>query len=525
MGVVRVRERSFKNKVLSSFIGGQVDVPRADHEMATFTNLEIRPDGWGISRRGAGRVTTGSITSSAILGLGTVTIEYGRWIVVAKSGSGYWYTIRVDDDIVGGGGWVATTLTPSYDAGASPVRMESVIDSAGVGWGVFACPDFATLVKWDGDSASTAEVTGSPASPRYIRVWNQYLFCVADSAPTTIQFSNSGDPFSWPATSKIIVEASFGVITGLEANPDMLLVFTDNVILALVGDPGDPTVGYKLIPIVPNVGCDVPGSIVSVAGRTAFVYRGTGYMFEGGSDAIMSDRIRDFANFLARKPGVTGLVSSSYAAMSPLRYAYRPCINNGSSPAASPDSDSFLYTFDRARYNAWSVFDYPRTSKVGATDPVLPVILFADDYSLLIAGGDGELYCQPIRADGDVSMSGDAAVTGTDIPVLSTLVTRVLTFGDSTMQKQYRRILVGGYSASGSASIGGALLDPKETSISATILSGAQMPMQTDLPTVDGINGPSLWGSIQIQVQGANMLLRNITIQWRGVRWSTDGAL
>ena len=528
MGVVRVRERSFKNKVLGSFIGGQVDVPRADHELATFTNLEIRPDGWAISRRGTSVVTTTSLTSSAILGLGTVTIEYGRWIVVAKSGSGYWYTIRVNDAVVGGSGWGATPLAPSYDAVAAPIRMESVIDSAGSGWGVFASPDFATLVKWDGSSSSTVEVTGAgaPSHPRYIRVWNQYLFCVTDDSPTMIQFSNSGDPFSWPTTSKIIVEASYGVITGLEANPDMLLIFTDNVILALVGDPGDPNVGFKLIPIVPNVGCDVPGSIVSVAGRTSFVFRGTGYMFEGGADSIMSDRIRDFASSLVRKPGVAGLVANSYAAMSPLRYAYRPCINVGYSPAANPNTDSFLYMFDRSRYNAWSVFDYPRSSAAGATDPVLPVIYMPDDYTLLMAGGDGELYSQSIRGDGDVSMGGDAPATGAvRIPVQSTLLTRVLTFGDSTMQKQYRRVLVGGTSDAGSASIGGVFLDPTETSTTGTALTGAKMPMQTDLPTVDGTDGLSLWGSIQIQIQATSLLLRNITIQWRGVRWSTDGTL
>lgn len=195
--------------------------------------------------------------------------------------------------------WLTTVGNKVYSGadGATPTdRTGAVVITAGnnVKWSDYI---FSTTVKlaiatngvdvpfkWTG-AGNVAALAGSPPSGRWSATWqNSFWLGNTSAAPSTLYFSNLGDPEVWTAGDNYNFDAP---IRGLQPLGDKLVVFMDDHIGILQGT--NNRLLTKVERYITNIGCSGGHTIspVKIDGRDALIFHsGDGfYIFDGSTKA------------------------------------------------------------------------------------------------------------------------------------------------------------------------------------------------------------------------------------------------
>jgi hypothetical protein len=524
---------------IDNFSGGLSWRQSGPSEAEVFTNWEMARDGFPITRLGTELVNANSIDTNMINGMGligagntmataqvylVVTKSSGMWYYAPFPGSMYTLDTRGAPQLIDGGPanypLTFSTFTPAIIPDFSQVRMESVIDNSGNPWGVFANAQFGGLLQWNAVVGSQATLTaGSPAAT-IIRHFNSRLYAAGiANNPYLIQFSDIGNPLSWPTTNTFNILAKYGIITGLEEQLGQLYVFTDRCILVIQGDPPND---FRLIALHPRVGCAYPNTISTLGATTAFYHNGNVYSMSGGEVDNISGKI---AGLVINGAGCNP--NRAWGALTNFQYVINTSQNNSNvnAPAPTVSQTNQAYVLQRSRFNFWSLWNYPNNCGVGQFNPYQAVVFAPKSDGYLIGGGDGNVYHQPFRQFGDLNLvTGNEPFT-VDVGVtnpypVSTYRSSQLTMGDATMQTMIRRVLVAAQGQNASINLG--LWDANDVKQVYNVLSGGAFPATRPGPGVLTRTGAAggLMG-IQPEVSASQCRLRAIGIEWKPIRQYT----
>lgn len=504
MGVVPVRDQSYRVHSISRFTGGMTFTQQGEDEAEKFENFEMLRDGYLTSRLGIYKANSNSIGSAAIVGLGNITAGSGQFTIAAKTGTTWYYRSTVNVFPAS-----FSSFTVPESPLTAPVRMESVLNTSNASFAVFTNVNFTRLISWDGGAGSASQISGSPANCTFLRHFDGRLY--AATKGQTIYFSDKGDPFTWPTANVFYVSSVYGGIRGLERYPGMLLILMERAILGL---RGDPALGFTLTVLHDRIGCDSEASVSTSGSATAFRFERETYIFSGNVNTITG-----------KLPGMliadgSGSGDNAWGTLTPYHYVVRRSRGTGT-------TQSEMLVYDRRFGSSWGLWTYPTTTLIGASHPAQAIVVAPNlTDGFLLNGGDGNVYFQPMRQHGDFDYSTslvDFSTDDTNINVLSVWRSRKLYMGSSAMVKQWRRIIVGGRGT-------GALLrtrhwDENGTLYTNTLKSDTNVPFMTDGPTVDGATGRNTFSAIQLEVVGSNLVIPDVQIHWRPVRFSAGGAL
>ena len=511
MSVIRSRSKAYQVKALDNFTGGLAVHPQNDNEAEVFENLEWDRNGWPISRLGCYKENDASIGSEQVMGIGIGQTGSQISIIVAKTGSTWYYANK-------------TALSPRTYApftcarpGNDPVRFEFCLNIAGTPYAFIANKNFRGVYSWQNSLATATVVTGSPVNVQYLRWFGSHLYASGnDAAPYTVYFSDTVDPFKWPTLNNFNVPSVAGKITGLEIQPGQLLIICEAGIWVM---RGDPPLAFVITQIQKNIGCDKPLSISTEGSATTFIYNQTIMVISEDVKSI-SDKIRGYK---------LGNVSSGGQSESLLNANFFVCTINwniGLTPnlLTNLGSVDVLY-MDRNRWGSWGVFKYYNNTAIGFLYPVHSFVVSPDGTGIIMNSGDGNLYNQPLRSYNTINMDATSAnftmddgVRGVPVPVVSKIRTKRLFFGNSTLQKQIRMLTVGCDGINGTVNL--RMWDSMGLLSVYPALTNVVLPCQTDLAGI-----PSSMMSMEVDVVGSNMELRDMTIAWRPVRLDVGPAL
>ncbi len=131
--------------------------------------------------------------------------------------------------------------------------------------------------KWDGTTASV--LANAPVDAQFPVLHKEKLFIVPRSEPSTLRWSDSFQPESWPAVNYWDVDKGDGdVITALVPYLGELTVFKQYSIHSLRGTSLDD---FRLDKIEPNVGCVGPRAVVQDGMYLYFVADDGIYVYNG----------------------------------------------------------------------------------------------------------------------------------------------------------------------------------------------------------------------------------------------------
>jgi len=394
------------------------------------------------------------------------------------------------------------------------VRFSSMEDTSSALAVYMVNPNFVGVVKWIPGDPAASDVASSPIG-KYIHRYNKRLFVAGNTTnPNRLYHSEAGKPDSWPASNYIDVPPRHGHITGLAAQPGQLLVFCERSILSL---RGDPPLRYTLDSLHEGIGADLPSAISTLGSVVYFVSRGA-LMEMSSSINLVSDSLRGFPL------GATGTDSSRcYGVLTPYYYFLTYHVNTGVADYTPSASDPYkMLIYDRVRGQAFFHWVYPPTTSVGGTVGAESVIAYNDSNSIFMAGGNGNVYLQPFRQWSGYSLTtSEVEFTkddngGSGVEVSSRWRSRRMDFGSSLLTKQCRSILVGGTGQS--VALTSRLFDVSGTLRSNAVMSNTTLPSASSLPVVDGATGYSDFSELQLDLTGERMHLRDVGLEWRGVR-------
>lgn len=512
---VKIRDRSWKPLHLENFTGGFAFPARDDSEWEEFINVELGRDGFPMSRLGSVKYNTNSMGTTLPNGMFeafTNTTGNAFWVTKAQDTNLYWFATPLNSP------QAASTLTLPRAPDDTPVQIEQCIKTDGTPVILLANPNFTTgPVMVDGTNVTT--LRGAPVEPRFICQVGQRVYIVDNLHPFQIWFSNPGDPTSWPTTNKFSIPPGKGRITGLfRYLNESLGIMTERGIFVM---RGDPPLSFTVLVLHPNIGSDVPQSIQVIGSNTFFVSNGE-VMTLSGAVQDSTERVRGIGFVSGR--GALGY-QQAWAAVSPLYYIYRFAQNTSTATpkVATTDAPVLLMILDRMRSAWWSVWSYPQTCTLGASNPFQGTCCMVDNV-LMLGGGDGNIYQQPLR------LIDAGAIQGTfEIPaftndaggnaVQSKVRTRMMYFGDACLQKQARKVHVHG--AGSTASLTLRFEDPAAAYSTFTAASNKTMPFEVNnVCGTDGTQGPSNFNGIQIELAVNSMWLKSIDMEWRATRFS-----
>jgi DNA-binding beta-propeller fold protein YncE len=225
----------------------------------------------------------------------------------------------------------------------------------------------------------------------------------------------------------------------------------------------------------------------------------------------------------------------SYGALTPWHMWFRPCMNTTpltDTPAPTNDLPTILYCIDRERSGWFSLFIYPPNSGMGASNP-WQAVCYGVDTNLFLAGGDGNIYLQPMRtlAQPDIlgvlpmsltapnfvrytqdTAPGGSAGDGNGVNVTATYRSRFREQGNPNAIKQARDIFFAGSCVPGTASVVVSVMDT-----SGNFQKYAQTAVQTGVPSMLTIPlaGLANYARIQVQISAQNLYLLSYSISFR----------
>lgn len=503
------------------FTGGLTFTQAQASDCVAFSNIDMQRDQYVRPRKGikrlnaAGALGADQVMGLALLSAGTTPTEMARaLLMVAKKGATFYYTDAAQ--IAHGATATFSSFTvPAAPTGFSYVYMDSAALSSGTTVAVMCHDSWPGIVTWDGHAAAATTAASSPPSTTLCAHSDGRIYAVPVSDPMSIRFSETEDPTSWPVANAIGITTQYGPIKRLVSLTDRILIFCENGLLSLQGDP--TTQPYISI-VHPSVGCTFPGS-VSVFGNTiAFLHGGFLYQYSGGA-SLLSDALRGIGEsaWAVAETGFAG-------ALSPFHYLLHMDTTLSSVPVAR------CFVYERLRYGQWSAWSYSGSSAIGATPTNFSCALWVG-YRLngfVLDGGDGNLYNQEVYQRSDLETlsgvkPGDALSVGTDadgVPVKVTLQTRMEGMNDDLLVKVWRRLQVLGTGTNVTARL--YLYDSAGNVRTVTLATAAAMPLDLSVPAVDGssTSPPAEFTQIQVVLDGDNIVVKDMILDWRPSRYS-----
>lgn len=504
------------------FTGGLTFTQAQASDCVGFTNIDMQRDQFVRARKGIKRLNAaGAIGSAKVMGLsilsaGDTPVRQSRaLLLVAKNSTTFYYT---DIKTVARGGLAtfSSFTVPAAPSGTQHVFMDAATNASGDSLIVMAHTNWAGgIVVWDGFSATASYGTGSPASTTLCAHTDGRIYSVPVSDQMSIRFSETDNPNSWPAANAIGITTQYGPIVRLVSLTDRILIFCQNGLLSLQGDP----VTQPYVSIVhPSIGCSFPASLAVFGNTLVFMHGDNLYQYSGGA-SLLSDALRGIGVDLSSGPSLQ--VAGS---LSPFHYMLH------ANTTASPTATARCLMYERIRYGQWSYWAYGSTTGFGSTVSDMASVLWCG-YNLngfVLDGGDGNLYNQEIYMRPDqVTVSGavpgDVLTVGTDadsINVSATLLTRMEGLGDDLLVKSWRRLQILGTGTNVTCKL--QLYDSAQNVQIVTMATGATMPLDLSVPAADGsaTAPPTEFTQIQVLLAGDNLLVKDMVLDWRPSRYS-----
>lgn len=158
------------------------------------------------------------------------------------------------------------------------------------------------LQRWTGSAFSTPTYVGFQPDGKYLglsmtdnRLVNaRFSGTVAGDNPSTVRFSDEGDPLSWDNTNYVDLTPGDGEeIMGIASWRDLVLVFKQSRFFVFYGnstdDDGNPKFNYR--PVDAGVGLVTPGGIAVSEQGVYFLARNGIYFTTGAQPELISDLV------------------------------------------------------------------------------------------------------------------------------------------------------------------------------------------------------------------------------------------
>jgi hypothetical protein len=145
-----------------------------------------------------------------------------------------------------------------------------------------------------GFNGSNYNITNSAITPQFVKVNKNRLYCVNKSS-STLYFSDAGNPNSFPINNFIQINTNDGQnITGIEVINDNVVIFKDDSVWILAGDPlgsgNTTTIGnLQLRKANSSVGCSAFRTIQKVGSVLYFMHYTGIYALQNYSVVSISD--------------------------------------------------------------------------------------------------------------------------------------------------------------------------------------------------------------------------------------------
>jgi len=147
------------------------------------------------------------------------------------------------------------------------------------------------LIQYNG---TTYSIANSAITPQFVKINKNRVYC-ANKNSSTLYFSDAGNPNSFPANNFIQINTNDGQnITGIEVINDTLIIFKDDSIWVLTGDPlgagNITTIGnLQLRRANSSVGCSAFRTIKKVGSAILFMHYSGIYVFQNNTSVSISD--------------------------------------------------------------------------------------------------------------------------------------------------------------------------------------------------------------------------------------------
>lgn len=240
------------------------------------------------------------------------------------------------------GGSVNLTGTPATFTANQQWSFDVYMDAVYGGNGI------EPLIAHNGTAYS---VVNAAINPQLVKVHKNRVFAVKKNS-STLYFSDAGNPSSFPVNNFIQINTNDGQnITGIEVLQDSLIIFKDDSIFVLDGEPlgagNTTTIGnLQLRKANSDVGCTAFRTIQRVGSVLMFMHKSGLYVYQNYAAQLVSQKLnRTFMtgmnpNFLDQCWGVYSSIQKKYLLGFP-------------SPASATPDTVIVYDLITKNYALW----------------------------------------------------------------------------------------------------------------------------------------------------------------------------
>ena len=509
MAVVPIPDTSWRGNRFPRLTGGWHTNPTQDTDCAVYENVEMLRDQYVRCRKGSSRVNRTSLGTGQVIGLGNQTLPTStgstNYLIVAKEGTTFYWSDPTTAQMRAGTADFSSFTVPEIKDTDSEDRVQFIgagSDGTGPDRIFMAHPKWAHIVAWAGSGEAVATYVSASPQCRYVAALNNRIYA-SDLDGSTIWFSDTGDAYTWPSESNIVVSSNYGDIRGLVTVENRLFIFCARGILYMEGDPED---NFFVGVAHPDIGLD--GRAGQYGNTVMFRNRGNFYQFSGtGGVTLASDAIRGALRD-SRYSVVTGPFHM---------FAYR-----SAQSLTDPEQYARIYVYDRVRFGQWIQWVYPPSTSLGGAVTAHSRMTSRGN-GVVVNGGDGNVYYQEIW-DGDDSTPGVRKPQDhPGVPVRARVHTRRSDLADALAHKQWRRLSV--YGSGERVRIALLLSDNRGTDTEVVMAAPAEevsLPAQFTTPPNDGsaTAAPTGFHYVQVRVEGDYLMLQDMTLDYRPLRYT-----
>lgn len=210
--------------------------------------------------------------------------------------------------------------------------------------------------SYNNDTAASFTVNAAnvAVTPQFIKFHKNRLYC-ANKNSSILYFADAANPSSFPVNNFIQINTNDGQnITGIDVLLDSLIVFKDNSIFIITGEPlgagNTTTIGnLQLRKANSDVGCVAFRTIQKVGSQLMFAHSSGIYSFQNYSTQLISQRV----NLTFKNAMNPGFLSSMWGLYSPAEKKY--LLGYPSSVSTTPDQ---VIVFDllEKEFSIWDHF-------------------------------------------------------------------------------------------------------------------------------------------------------------------------